>query len=165
MKKFFIFLVCLTMMGCSIMGAYNFYGVKIEHDWDDQNFVIYSSEGDSVEYSENKGLNSDVKAWARVDDNNIVIRVENNSFAPIAADYFFDNFSVVAKDGTAYPLKKQSNLLYRYNAPETLNRGAKAKFVFRMPENILASDVEKIVCELGLLRGVRVVLKPVPDRI
>src|SRR3989344_1745839 len=163
MKKLLSLGLCFFVLGCATLDQADFYGVRVTQNVDDKAFQIYDFEGQNVVHSTGGSINGDVEAWGEIKSGHIVIKFKNKMANTLRSDYFFDKFYLFAKSGTVYSMKKQEPVAYRYNVPEDIRAGQWATFVLDAPANIQAEDVEKIVGEIGLLSGARIVLKRLPQ--
>lgn len=164
MKNIFLFLgVCvLAAAGCATMERSGFYGVKIDQMSEDHAFKISGVSGAEVQHTFTKTMSKEVTAWADIKGMKIYITVINSSGRPLMADYFFDKFTIVAKDKQEYQLRKETETIYGYRSGDSIKPGGKALFVLSASRAFAKDEVEKIVCQIGLLTGARIVLKPLP---
>ena len=162
MKKLLFLWVVLGLAGCAGLRQGDLYGVKIERMMDDKIFQIQGFRGGQVQYTSAPSLSKEVTAWGKLKGRTIVVTLRNASAKSIKSDYFFDKFTLVAKDGTSYQLEKEGPTVYRYRLPEIITTGEAVNIVLRLPQSIQKENIDKVVCEIGLLSGTRVVLKPVP---
>ena len=162
MRKIILLLGVAAVVGCASMDKSDFYGVKIDQMSEDSSFLISGVNGKEVEHTSTKTMSTEVTAWGEIKGTKVLITVVNASGQPLKTDYFFDKFTVMTKKKEEYQLKKESETLYSYRAGENIDSGNKALYVLTSPQAFEKDDIEKIVCQLGLLSGARIVLKPLP---
>ncbi len=163
MKRLLSWGVCIFVLGCATLEEANFYGVRITQSVGDKAFQIYNFAGQNVTHSSGGSISGDVEAWAQVKPKQIIIKMKNKMAKSIYSDYFFDKFFLVMKNGLLYTLKKQEPVSYRHNVPEDIKPGEKATFILEAPVDVSEGDIEKIVCEIGVASGARLVLKHLPQ--
>jgi len=159
MKKAWTFLVMALLIGCAGT-VYDFYGVRIDYSQFDDAFKILAIEGDKVEHTQGKYFNTDVVAWGQLNGKTLIISFKNNSGDPISSDAFLDNFILILKSEERVQLVKQDAVMYRYHAPEQIMPNREAQFILTLPRLVDPQEIERIVCEIGVMSGVRLVLKP-----
>ncbi len=162
MRNILLAVFVIAAAGCVTMGKSGFYGFKIDQMSEDPSFKITGVDGKEIRHTSTKTMSQEVTAWAEIRGSKILITVINASGKPITSDYFFDKFTVVTKDKQEYQLKKETETLYRYRRGDHIKPGGKALFVLTSPRTFEKDDVEKIICQIGLLTGARIVLKPLP---
>jgi hypothetical protein len=160
MRKFSIVVLAIFLTGCATSQYAQFYGVKVDQEWDDDAFYPNPLVTAAQTTNQGKSVHSNVKAWADVNGAQVVIRLKNESGFPIVTDYFYDKCIAVTPDGTKFELGKENQVSYRYHAPETIESGKQAMFYLQKPVALQSDNIAKIICKLGLLQGARMVLKP-----
>ena len=162
MKNIFLAVCVMAVAGCATMEKSEFYGVKIDQMSEDADFTILEVNGTKVEHTLTKTMSKEVTAWAEIQGTKILVTVINASGRPLMPDYFFDKFTLVTKNGQKYELNKETETLYHTRTRNSIKPNGKALFVLSSPQVFAEEDVEKIVCQIGLLTGARIVLKPLP---
>lgn len=162
MRNIFFAVLVVALTGCTTMKASEFYGVKIEQMSEDPLFKITNVDGKEVQHTITKTMNKEIAAWAEVKGEKILVTVINSSGTPLTPDYFFDRFMLITKDKQEYQLRKESETVYGYRTGDSIKPSSKALFVLTGPREFQKDEVEKIVCQIGLLTGARIVLKPLP---
>jgi len=167
--KLTVFLwLLLILSGCATVAAKNhFFGISMNSVRDAKDFDIVSDTEEGIKFNKNdRTMNPDIYAWARVDGPYVLISVTNNAKKPIDTNYFSDDFELTDKDGRTYKMEKLDISLY----PQIsyINPGRTAKFLLENPfyhdNKDFNNQTAVIVCTLGsLFNRVTIVLKPIPE--
>ena len=168
MKLISFLLLGLALAGCATVNTKHFYGIGMNSIKDAKDFkIILNSKGEMSYYENERTMNSDISAWAEIEDPSLfIVSITNNTKNPIQTNYFSDDFELMDKDGRTFKLEKYDITLY----PEAnyINPGETVKFpiVSSLSNEKFTDEIIMIICTLGSpFERVKIILKPVPQAV
>lgn len=92
----YYFLLLLLLSGCGPLNPINdFFGIQMNPDEEAKFIIVNYSDVDGITYNNSITMNPKVNAWAEFGNNEIILKVVNESDKPIPLNYTADQFILI----------------------------------------------------------------------
>lgn len=127
----YYFLLLLFLSGCGPLNPINdFFGIQMNPDEEAKFIIVNYSDIDGITYNNSITMNPKINAWAEFGNNEIILKVVNESDKPIPLNYTADQFILITPNQEYFLGKGERE---EYFKKGMISNNSSENFIFEYP--------------------------------